>query len=84
MMGKTNPTYRDTLIAMENDWNDYRRALRRQYLVPFDRLWTHSRRFAAAGGHQSHGNPIVTALISICLGQQPEIDDLQERLDELE
>ena len=66
-MGKTNATYRDTLTAMEQDWNDYRRALRRQHQAPFDELWRHARAYADAGGHQNHGNPMVTALVSICL-----------------
>ena len=38
-MGRTNPTYRDVLRSLEDDWTDYRRALRQQDQHHFDPLY---------------------------------------------
>lgn len=53
-MGRTNPTYRDALRAMESRWEDYRRALRRADQQVFDRLFEAARVHADASGLQNH------------------------------
>lgn len=83
-MGRTNPTYRDTLRALEQQWGDYRRALRRRDQARFDRLFEHARRGADAASYLNHEDPMRVALVSIALGQQAEIEALEARVDALE
>ena len=83
-MGRTNPTYRDMLRAMEDRWSDYRRALRRDDQAAFDRLFGHARGYADAGGMQNHQSVEIAVLVSIVLAHQRKLDDLEDRLDTLE
>jgi len=41
-MGRTNPTYRDALRAIEERWAEFRRALRRRDQPRFDRLFEYA------------------------------------------
>jgi hypothetical protein len=83
-MGRTNPTFRDTLSGMEDQWQPYRRGLRRQDQDRFDTLWGYARDHADAGGYLNHPDPAIVMLMSICLGQQRRLDELQDRLTTLE
>jgi len=84
MMGRTNPTYRDALRAIQERWADFRRALRRRDQPRFDQLFTYAREHADASGLLNHQNPLLPALLSIDLEQEARLDDHEERLDELE
>ncbi|MDR5655775.1 hypothetical protein RH831_01080 [Halodesulfurarchaeum sp. HSR-GB] len=83
-MGRTNPTYRDRLDALETDWGPYRRSLRRHEQGPFDRLWEHARAHADASGMYNPADPMQTVLLSICLEQERAIQELTERVTSLE
>jgi hypothetical protein len=83
-MGRTNPTYRDALRAIEERWAEFRRALRRRGQPQFDRLFEYAREHADASGLLNHQNPLVPALFSIDLEQEARLDDHEERLSELE
>ncbi|RBI58575.1 hypothetical protein DMJ13_25935 [halophilic archaeon] len=83
-MGRTNPTYRELVRAMEDRWADYRRALRHEDQAAFDRLFEHTRGYADAGGMQNHQPVEIAILMSIMLAHQRQLDDLEERLDALE
>jgi hypothetical protein len=83
-MGRTNPTYRDALRAIEERWADFRRALRRRDQPRFDRLFEYAREHADASGLLNHQNPLLPALFSINLEQEARLDDHDERLTELE
>ncbi|WP_262181659.1 hypothetical protein [Haloarcula laminariae] len=83
-MGRTNPTYRDALRAIEERWTDFRRALRRRDQPRFDRLFEYAREHADASGLLNHQNPLLPALLSISLEQETRLDDHEERLSELE
>jgi len=83
-MGRTNPTFRDTLDALEDRWGDYRRALRRSDQPQFDQLFTHARAHADAAGLLNHQDPMAPVLVSIALEQQRAIEALQSRVDALE
>jgi len=80
-MGRTNPTFRDLLTSLEDDWQDYRRALRRPDQDRFDRLWEEARQHADAGGYLNHQNPMVVVLFSMLLAQQRRIEDLEAELE---
>ena len=83
-MGRTNPTYRDALRAIEERWAEFRRALRRRDQPRFDRLFEYAREHADASGLLNHQNPMLPALFSIDLEQEARLDDHADRLDELE
>ncbi|WP_135366648.1 hypothetical protein [Halosimplex halophilum] len=83
-MGRTNPTFRDTLTALETRWDDYRRALRRGDQPYFDQLFTHAREHADASGLLNHREPMYPVLVSIALEQQRAINTLRSRVETLE
>lgn len=83
-MGRTNPTYRDALQAIENRWADFRRALRRRDQPRFDQLFAYAREHADASGLLNHQNPLLPALLSVDLEQEVRLDAHEDRLDELE
>lgn len=61
-----------------------RKALRRQQQQPaFDRLWEYAENHADAAGVANPRDPMRGILMSICLGQQREIERLEERIAEL-
>ena len=84
VMGRTNPTFRDTLRVLEDRWQVYRRALRRHDQSRFDRLFTYAREHADASGLLNHQHPLLPTLISIDLEQESRLDEHADRLAELE
>ena len=83
-MGRTNPTYRDRLQAIEQRWGAYRRTLRRRDQPRFDRLFVYARDHADAAGMLNHEDRLAPVLISIDLEQERRIDELETRIEELE
>ncbi|MXV61883.1 hypothetical protein GS429_07400 [Natronorubrum sp. JWXQ-INN-674] len=83
-MGRTNPTYRDALRAIEERWTEFRRVLRRRDQPRFDQLFEYAREHADAGGLLNHQNPLLPALLSVDLEQEARLDAHEERLEELE
>ena len=83
-MGRTNPTYRDALRAIEERWAGFRRALRRRDQPRFDRLFNYAYEHADASGLLNHENPLLPALFSIDLEQEARLDEHEQRLDEIE
>ncbi|MXR40711.1 hypothetical protein GRX01_05050 [Halobaculum sp. WSA2] len=83
-MGRTNPTFRDVLSRMEDEWSDFRRALRRRHRPLFDRLFTYAREHADAASHLNHPDQLAPVLVSIDLEQEDRIDELEERVETLE
>lgn len=79
-MGRTNPTYRDFLRRYEQDWQPYRRALRRQYQADFDRLFERAAEFSDAAGYHNATNPELAVLMSILLSQEVALRQLHEEL----
>ena len=83
-MGRTNPTYRDALRAIEERWANFRRALRRRDQPRFDQLFAYAREHADASGLLNHRNPLLPALLSVDLEQEARLDSHEDRLDDLE
>ena len=83
-MGRTNPTYRDVVRGLEDNWQQYRRALRRADKPHFDRLFEHAREHADAAGYLNHQQPEITLLVSVILEQEKRIQGLHERIRSLE
>jgi hypothetical protein len=83
-MGKTKRTYRDTLQDCQDEWSGMARFLRQQHKPAWNRLWVHAMDYSDAAGEANPRDPMKGVLMSVCLGQQREIDELRERLDDLE
>lgn len=83
-MGRTNPTFRDTVRVLEDRWTPYRRALRRRDQEHFDALFSHARNYPDAASHLDHESPVVPILVAACLAQERRISRLESRLDEVE
>ena len=82
-MGRTNPTYRDQLSAIEDEWGAYRRALRRQDQDTFDQLFVYARDHADAAGNLNHADPLAPVWMAIALEQDRRISELEARVDNL-
>jgi len=83
-MGRSTPTYRDTLRAIHDRWARYRRGLRRIDQERFDHLFEYAHKHADAAGYLNHSEPLFPALIGIDLEQERRLDDLEERVESLE
>ncbi|MEF8915741.1 hypothetical protein [Natronomonas sp.] len=83
-MGRTNPTFRAVIDGTEQRWQDYRRALRHRDTEAFDDLFTHTRAHADAAGLLNHEEPLFPMLVSINLEQQKRLNDIEERLEQIE
>ncbi len=83
-MGRTNPTFRDSLRAIEERWSEFRRALRRRDQPRFDQLLAYARRHADASGSLNHRNPLLPILLSIDLEQEGRMDAIEDRIEEHE
>lgn len=84
MIGRTNPTYRDRLTAIEDEWRPYRRALRRADRPRFDRLFAYAREHADAAGALNHADPLAPAWMAVALEQERWIAELESRVEALE
>ena len=83
-MGRTNPTYRDAIQALEGRWADFKRALRRRDQSRFERLFEYAQAHADAGGYLNHDEPLFPILVSVDLEQETRLDELEDRIDTLE
>jgi hypothetical protein len=83
-MGRTNPTYRDYLRRLEDDWQPFRRGLRRQYKPAFDRLFERAGNHADAVGYLNSADPKTAFLLSVILAQECQLRALEERITALE
>jgi hypothetical protein len=66
---------------LEENWQNYRRALRRPDQDRFDKLWEDARQYADAAGHLNHQNPMVVVLFSMVLAQEKRLQDLEAELE---
>lgn len=76
-MGRTNPTYRDTLRQLENQWSDFRRGLRHHNQEHFDQLWVDAANYADAAGYHNSERNMDLVLMSILLAQERRIAELE-------
>ena len=82
-MGRTNPTYRDQLSTIENDWRAFRRVLRRQDKPRFDRLFVYARNHADAAGNLNPADPLAPVWMAIALEQERRIAELEAQVESL-
>ena len=77
-MGRTNPTYRDSLQRFEDRCGPFRRALRREYKPAFDEVFEHAQQHADAAGYLNSTDPEFALLLSVLVAQQHELRALRE------
>jgi len=83
-VGRTNPTYRDAIQALEQRWDNFKRALRRRDQSRFERLFEYAQAHADAGGYLNHDEPLFPILLSVDLEQETRLDELEDRITALE
>jgi len=83
-VGRTNATYRNHLDSFISGFDPFRRALRAENKEFFDRLWEHAHKYASAAAYMNSARPGISAVISILLGHQKQINRLEEKVDSLE
>lgn len=83
-MGRTNATYRNHLDSFIERFKPFRKGLRRENKEYLDSLWEKAHSFASAGAYMNPSNPGLPAMISMMVGLQKEIDEVENRIDSLE
>lgn len=83
-MGRTNGTYRQHLDNFLGTLKPFRKALRAEKREGFDDLKESAHSFAHAGSYLNYSNPRLPALFSMILGNRNKLNELEERLEELE
>lgn len=79
-MGRTVPTYRLALEAMAQQWNDFRRALRKGDREAFDQLMNKARMHASASTYAISMDPTESALLSMLLEHEKELARLRGKI----
>lgn len=83
-MGKTNPTYRELLKDLKSRWTPFRKALRAQDQELFDEIFDKAEGQAQAGSMMVADSPGQSFYMSLLIEQEKEIQNLKQRVTELE
>ncbi len=82
-VGRTNPTYRDTLRHLEDQWSDFRRGLRYHDQEHWDHRLESGRQLRRRGGvPRTPSGSWTSVLLSLLLAQERRICELEEQLDD--
>lgn len=82
-MGRTNATYRNHLDNWINGFKQFKRGLKKENKQHLESLWEKAHQHAHAAAYLNHTNPGVPAIVSILVGQQKEIQENREELEQL-
>jgi len=77
-MGRTVPTYRNTMAQVLGEWKAFRKALRKHDREIFDRLVKRAMEHASAASFQASSDPVEMIFLSIFMEQEKEIRKLKE------
>ena len=83
-MGRTNQTYRNRLENLKDQFKPFKKALRQEDKKFLDSLWEKAFYHASASSYMNPRNPAETALMSIQVEQEKEIQRLKRRVKEIE
>jgi hypothetical protein len=72
-MGRTVPTYRLALERMAKQWNDFKRALRKDDREAFESLVNRARMHASAATYAIDLDPAESAFLSMLLEHEKEL-----------
>lgn len=81
-MGRTLPSFRRTMDALEAEWKRYRDVLHTREQAAFDALWSQARRHAAASANQTPLEPMEAVLISVLLEHEVRLARLEKDLEQ--
>ena len=81
-MGRTVPTFRNMIDLFELEWNDYKRALRKNDKKIFEKLLNHARKHGASGTNMVNPNPFEPIVISILIEHEKTLRSLNEKSDD--
>jgi hypothetical protein len=81
-LGRTVPTYRNVLENLIREWQEFKRALRKEDREAFDRLIEKARMHASAASYETRLDPMESMFMSILLEQEKEIQELKEKIKE--
>jgi hypothetical protein len=82
-MGRTTQTMTQLVAQEEVYWAPFRRALRKEDQIVFDRLFAAARHHTAPAHYASHSTPFDSILLSMVLEAMKAVETLQKRLDAL-
>jgi hypothetical protein len=79
-MGRTVPTYIDQVRQIEAKWSKFRRVLRREDRVHFDRLLRSVRQYSPSGTYQASDDPRESVVLSVLLDLEKRLAAIEEQL----
>jgi hypothetical protein len=79
-MGRTIPTFRQLIEETIQHWSKFRRALRQEDQVYFDRIFQRVRYYTQAATYQAQDNPLEAILLAIALDQEKRLDAIERQL----
>ena len=79
-MGLAVPTYVQQVREIEAKWAKFRRALRREDQLHFDRLLRSVRHYSPSATYQCSDDPRESVMISILLDLQKRLAELRRKL----
>ncbi len=79
-MGRTVPTYIVQIREIEAKWAKFRRVLRREDQIHFDRLLRSVRQYSPSGMYQGSDDPRESVVLSILLDLQKRLAMIEEKL----
>ena len=82
-MGRTVPTMTQIIQSEEENWAPFRRALRAQDRVAFDRLFAAARHHAAVASYAARPVPFEAILLSMLLESMKAIQRLEAEVETL-
>ena len=83
-MGVLIEPYSQSLKKLEEDWKLFKRALKKEDKPAFDQLFQKANYHVPSGQVRANPFPIRTFFMSVCLEQQKENNELNERIKKLE
>ncbi|MDH4224408.1 MAG: hypothetical protein OEW12_02035 [Deltaproteobacteria bacterium] len=83
-MGKSVLPYSQAVEAQRRQWAEFRRALRREDQLYFDRVFDLARRHSPSGVAQSAWDPFAPVCLANLIELHKTMDRLMERLSRLE
>src|SRR5713226_2667768 len=82
-MGRTTQTMTQLVAQEEAYWGSFRRALRKEDQVIFDKLFAAARHHTAPAHYASHATPFDSMLLAMLLEAMKAVEELRQRLDVL-
>jgi len=79
-MGRTLPTQIQILRTAEEEWKDFRRALRHEDREAFDALWSYARHHAAASSMASRLLPFEAHCFSMMVELEKSLERMKKHL----